>query len=58
MVTLAPSSTPRVGDSAIEKIEVKLTHYKKKKERKKMKIQLHALYFLRLYVRSSCNVDR
>ena len=31
MVTLAPSSTPRVGDSAIEKIEVKLTHLKKKK---------------------------
>ena len=32
MVTLAPSSTPRVGDSAIEKIEVKLTHLKKKKK--------------------------
>ena len=29
MVTLALSSTPRVGDSAIEKIEVKLTHLKK-----------------------------
>ena len=29
MVTLAPSSTPRVGDSAIEKIEVKLTHFLK-----------------------------
>ena len=32
MVTLAPSSTPRVGDSAIEKIEVKLTHFIKKKK--------------------------
>ena len=32
MVTFAPSSTPRVGDSAIEKIEVKLTHLKKKKK--------------------------
>ena len=31
MVTLAPSSKPRVGDSALEKIEVKLTHLKKKK---------------------------
>ena len=32
MVTLAPSSKPRVGDSALEKIEVKLTHLKKKKK--------------------------
>ena len=32
MVTLAPSSTPRVRDSAIEKIEVKLTHFKKKND--------------------------
>ena len=32
MVTLASSSTPRVGDSAIEKIEVKLTHFIKKKD--------------------------
>ena len=31
MVTLAPSSTPRVGDFAIDKIEVKLTHLKKRK---------------------------
>ena len=31
MVTLAPSGTLRVGDSAIENIEVKLTHLKKKK---------------------------
>ena len=30
METFAPSSTPRVEDSAIEKIEVKFTHYKKK----------------------------
>ena len=30
MVTLAPSSTPRLGDSAIEKNEGKLTHLKKK----------------------------
>ena len=30
MVTLAPSSTPKARDSAIEKIEVKLTHLKKK----------------------------
>ena len=26
MVTLAPSRTPKVEDSTIEKIEVKLTH--------------------------------
>ena len=32
MVTLAPSCTPRVGDSAIENIEVKLTHLEKKKK--------------------------
>ena len=31
MVTLAPSSTPRVRDSAIEEIEVKLSFFKKKK---------------------------
>ena len=30
MVTLAPSSTPRLGDSAIEKIDLKLTQLKKK----------------------------
>ena len=29
LVTLAPSSTPRVGDSAVEKIEVKFTQFKK-----------------------------
>ena len=32
MVTLATFSTPRVGDSAIEKIEVKLTHKKTNKK--------------------------
>ena len=30
MVTLAPSNTSIVGESAIEKIEVKLPHLKKK----------------------------
>ena len=37
ILTLAPSSTPKVGDSAIENIEVKLTHLKKKKNVKKCK---------------------
>ena len=30
MVTFASSSKPRLGDSVIEKIEVKLTHFFKK----------------------------
>ena len=39
MVTLAPSSKPRVGDSALEKIEVKLTHLKKKKKKLSGKVE-------------------